>query len=76
MAKAMLIYCGGRPFQYTLARDGEKWKVVFNSFEETVEEARKIVTEETPLLVYDASGHLLLKTTVPPAGGAGTNQKV
>ncbi|MEP6668962.1 MAG: hypothetical protein ABJF10_07415 [Chthoniobacter sp.] len=62
----VLIFCGGSPFQYTLARVGEDSKKVFNSFEETLEYARKMVTVETPLTIYDKSGRVLLKTTVPP----------
>jgi len=71
----LLIFCGGSPFQYTLAKVGEDVKKVFNSFEETLEYARKSVTEECPLTIYDNLGRVLLKTTVPPwncgNGGAG-----
>ena len=66
MPKKLLIYCGGEPFQYTLVENGEDWKKVFDSFEETVEYARQIVTSSTPLHIYDRSGRVLLRTTVPP----------
>ena len=67
VTRKMLIYCGGRPFRYTLAKNGEDWKEVFTSFEATIDYARSIVTEELPLLIYDTSGMLLLTTRVSPA---------
>jgi len=62
----LLIFCGGSPFQYTLARAGEDGRKVFNSFEETLEYARTLVQEDTPLTIYDKSGRILLRTSVPP----------
>jgi hypothetical protein len=67
VTRNMLIYCGGRPYRYTLAKNGEDWKAIFMSFEEAVDHARSIVIEKLPLLIYSTAGKLLLTTSVSPA---------
>ena len=51
---------------FILSRDGERWHQYFNDVSDALADAASRVTEETPIIVTNAAGEIILESVIAP----------
>ena len=62
----LLLHCDALNSRFTLAQEGRGWKQFFNSFEDAYEEAELRAAIDTPLVLFNERGKVIVETTVSP----------
>jgi len=67
-AKArLLLHCDVRQSTFCLGKEGEKdWRQYFPDLRAALDYASKIVTEETPIAIYNELGRMLFESLISP----------
>jgi len=65
----LLLYCDVLNSRFTLSAEGEDWSMTFDSWEAADDEAKRRVTEATPLSVCNEHGKEIARDIVRPTLG-------
>ncbi|MEP6668700.1 MAG: hypothetical protein ABJF10_06080 [Chthoniobacter sp.] len=66
MKSRLLLHCDAVLSQFTLMKQGETWRRQFTDLKEALGYAGTVVTEETPLVVYNELGRIIIESFVSP----------
>jgi hypothetical protein len=66
MKSRLLLHCDASHSVFTLTKPGEGWRQQFTDLREALDVASRKVTEETPLIVYNELGRVIVESTVSP----------
>ncbi|HEY3899173.1 MAG TPA: hypothetical protein VGM54_11200 [Chthoniobacter sp.] len=69
MKTRLVLSCDAVHSSFTLSREGETQNQEFNDLREALDYAAAIVTEETPLAIYNEVGRLIVESCVGPRSG-------
>jgi len=67
MKPRLLLHCDALLSSFTLMKQGENWRRSFADLKEALDFATTVVTEETPLVVYNELGRVIIESFVSPA---------
>lgn len=60
------LYCDSLNSVFTLCQEGESWQLPFDSFEEAYEQAEARIADDVRLVMHNANGAIVYKTTISP----------
>jgi hypothetical protein len=66
MKSRLLLHCDALLSKFTLTKEGERWQRHFSDLKEALDYAGTVVTKETPLIVYNELGRVIIESTVNP----------
>ena len=66
MKPRLLLYCDSSHSTIALAREGEDSRHYFTELRAALDHAAAMVTEETPIAIYNESGRVLVETVITP----------
>jgi len=67
MKTRLLLHCAFVDAAFTLAKEGEDWRYTFSRLEEALNYASEIITEETPITIYNEIGEVMVESFVKRA---------
>jgi hypothetical protein len=66
MKPRLLLHCDAEHSRFALSKQGESWRRNFTDLREALDYASTVVTEETPLLVFNEMGRVIVESVVAP----------
>ncbi|MEI9896179.1 MAG: hypothetical protein WDN28_20520 [Chthoniobacter sp.] len=66
MKSRLFLHCDALHSTFTLSKEGENWQREFINLKEALDFAATVVTEETPLVVYNELGRVIIESFVNP----------
>ena len=67
MRPRLHLNCDSRLSSFSLTRDGQSWRKQFKDLKHAIEFAANVVQEDTPLVVYNDVGRVIVESFVAPA---------
>ena len=71
MKPRLLLHCDAGHSVFTLAKQGENWRRQFPDLRAALEYATSIVTDETPLIVFNELGRVIVESVISPKAPSG-----
>jgi hypothetical protein len=66
MKPRLLLHCATNHSRFALSMQGEVWREQFNDLRTALDYAATIVTDDTPLLIHNEMGRVIVETVVSP----------
>ena len=67
MRPRLLLTCDNRLSSFSLTREGQGWRKQFQDLKHALEFAATVIREDTPLVVYNETGRVIVESFVNPA---------
>jgi len=67
MKARLLLHCDADHSRFVLSKHGENWRRQFTDLREALDYAGTVVTEDTPILIYNELGRVIIESVVSPA---------
>ena len=67
MKPRLLLHCDSELSAISLTKDSENWRRQFTDLKQALDYAARAIHEETPLIVYNAAGRVIIQSHMPPA---------
>lgn len=67
MRPRLLLNCDSRLSSFSLTREDQTWRKQFGDLKHALEFAATVIREDTPLVVYNEAGRVIVESFVNPA---------